>query len=149
MRTTFIVGFPGETDAQFDELLDFVREFKFERAGVFTYSVEEGTPAVKLDGHLPESVKEERRHRLMEAQQDVAFAAAQAQVGRRLTVVVDRVEEQDDDPVLVCRSTMDAPEIDAEVFVAGSAAKPGEFLSVSVVEADGYDLIAEPAGAPW
>jgi ribosomal protein S12 methylthiotransferase len=149
IRTTFIVGFPGETEKQFEELLEFVREFRFERAGVFTYSTEEGTPAVKLDGHLPEEVKEERRHRLMEAQQEVAFAAAASQIGRQITVIVDRKESSDDGPGLVCRSTMDAPEIDAEVFVAGEAAEPGRFLPVTILDAVGYDLVAEAAGEPW
>ena len=149
MRTTFIVGFPGETDEQFEELVDFVRDFRFDRAGVFTYSIEEGTPAVKLDGHLPEDVKEARRNSLMEVQQEVAFAAAENQVDRRLTVIVDREARDDEGPFLVCRSTMDAPEIDAEVVVAGRPAKVGQFLPVTVVAADGYDLVAEPAGDPW
>jgi len=149
MRTTFIVGFPGETDEQFEELVDFVRDFRFDRAGVFTYSIEEGTPAVKLNGHLPEDVKETRRNRLMEVQQEVAFAAAEKHVERRLNVIVDREARDDEGPFLVCRSTMDAPEIDAEVVVAGRPANVGQFLPVTVVAADGYDLVAEPAGDPW
>src|SRR5437764_22031 len=80
LRTTFIVGFPGETDAEFEELCDFVRDAKFERAGVFPYSLEPGTPASRLPGHLPEEVKAERRDRLMAAQQEVAFAWAASQV---------------------------------------------------------------------
>src|SRR5471030_1304377 len=84
MRTTFIVGFPGETDAEFEELVGFVRDAKFERCGVFTYSYEPGTPAVKLDGHLPEEVKQERRARLMEVQQPIALAWSASQVGKTL-----------------------------------------------------------------
>src|SRR5262249_58400802 len=79
LRTTFIVGFPGETDAEFEELCDFVRDTRFERAGVFPYSLEPGTPASRLPDHLPEELKAERRDRLMAVQQEVAFAWAQAQ----------------------------------------------------------------------
>src|SRR5207248_787853 len=82
MRTTFIVGFPGETDAEFEELVEFAQTARFERAGVFPYSLEPGTPAVKLDGHLPEEVKQERRSRLMEAQQDVHLQWNEAQIGK-------------------------------------------------------------------
>src|SRR4029079_4767271 len=89
LRTTLIAGFPGETDAQFQELCDFVTAPRFERAGVFTYSFEPGTPATKLPDHLPEAVKEERRNRLMEAQQKVAFAWSHSQVGKTLDVLVD------------------------------------------------------------
>ena len=82
MRTTFIVGFPGETEAEFEELCDFVQDQRFERAGVFPYSFEPGTPAVKLDGHLPEEVKQERRDRLMEVQQEIALDWSSGQVGK-------------------------------------------------------------------
>jgi ribosomal protein S12 methylthiotransferase len=89
MRTTFIVGFPGETDEQFDELLDFVGQAQFERMGVFTYSYEPDTPSARLPDHLPESLKEERRERLMAAQQRVAFDWNETQVGRTLDVLID------------------------------------------------------------
>lgn len=145
MRTTFIVGFPGETDAEFDELADFVREQKFERAGVFTYSVEEGTPAVKLDGHLPEEVKQERRDRLMQVQQEVAFERSAAMVGKEIDVIVDSVDRKG----MVCRGQADAPEIDAEVFVRTRKGQPGQFLRVRITEAVDYDLVAEPVGEPW
>src|SRR5260370_30649882 len=87
LRTTFIVGFPGETDAEFEELREFVRATRFERAGVFPYSLEPGTPAARLPEHLPEDVKMERRDRLMEAQQGVAFAWAREQVGKQIDVI--------------------------------------------------------------
>ena len=95
MRTTFITGFPGETDHQFDELVDFVTEQAFERAGVFTYSLEPDTPAARLDGHLPETVKEQRRERLMQAQQQVAFQWCQAQQGKQLDVLIDQPLENE------------------------------------------------------
>src|SRR5207253_8200056 len=89
LRTTFIVGFPGETEAEFEELLAFVRAQRFERAGVFPYSLEPGTPAARLPEQLPEEVKIERRNRLMEAQQAIAFAWGEQQVGRELEVLID------------------------------------------------------------
>ena len=90
LRTTFIIGFPGETDAQFEELVDFVQQQKFERLGVFTYSFEPDTPAARLPDHLPEEVKNARRDRLMEVQQEIAFAWNESQIGRRLDVLIDR-----------------------------------------------------------
>src|SRR5215831_579907 len=89
LRTTFIVGFPGETEAAFEELLAFVQATRFERVGVFPYSFEPGTPATRLDGHLPEEVKLERRNRLLEAQQQVAFGWSRRQIGRELEVLID------------------------------------------------------------
>src|SRR5437764_116903 len=111
LRTTFIVGFPGETEAEFEELVDFVRQARFERAGVFPYSYEPDTPATRLDGHLPEEVKAARRDRLMEVQQEVAFAWGRAQIGRELEVIVDGTDPEVPNHVLA-RSYADAPEID-------------------------------------
>src|SRR5713226_9778273 len=116
MRTTFIVGFPGETEAEFTELVDFVREAKFERCGVFTYSFEPGTPAVKLDGHLDEAVKEERRARLMETQQPIALAWSAAQVGKTLEVIVDGPDPELPNHVQA-RGHFDTPDIDCMVRV--------------------------------
>src|SRR5262245_2492806 len=95
LRTTFIVGFPGETETEFEELLDFVRQTKFERAGVFPYSFEPDTPATRLDGHLPEEVKAERRDRLMAVQQEVAFEWARGQVGKEIAVIVDAADREE------------------------------------------------------
>ncbi|MGL5093996.1 MAG: 30S ribosomal protein S12 methylthiotransferase RimO, partial [Planctomycetia bacterium] len=149
MRTTFIVGFPGETEEQFQELCDFVAEQKFERCGVFTYSPEEGTPAMKLDGHLPEEVKEERRGRLMAIQQQVAFDHAAAAVGTEKVVVIDGVHP-DDDQFFSARTTADCPDIDTQVLVARRAGlKPGRFVKVKITEADDYDLVGEPIGRSW
>src|SRR5208282_4507129 len=89
LRTTFIVGFPGETEQEFEELLEFVQTARFERVGVFPYSFEPGTPATRLDGHLPEDVKQARRDRLMEIQQVNASRWCQEQVGKRMEVIVD------------------------------------------------------------
>lgn len=139
LRTTFIVGFPGETDAQFEELQEFVAETRFERMGVFTYSLEPDTPAVKLDGHLPEEVKNARRDELMALQQEIAFEFADSLVGYELDVLIDGPAE--DEGLWIGRSYADAPEIDAEIFVAGSGFAPGDFVPVEITGRDGYDLV--------
>ncbi len=141
MRTTFITGFPGETDAQFDELREFVQETRFERMGVFTYSVEPGTPAIKLDGHLPEDVKEARRDELMAIQQEIAFEFSESLVGYELDVLIDGEGNEPDS--WAGRTFADAPEIDGVVAVLGEGLSPGEFVAAEIVAADGYDLIAE------
>jgi ribosomal protein S12 methylthiotransferase len=141
LRTTFIVGFPGETDAEFEELVAFAREAKFERVGVFPYSFEPGTPATRLDGHLPEDVKMERRNRLMEVQQEVAFAWTQQQVGRELPVMIDGPDPEVPNHALA-RGHADAPDIDAVVRVKGKNLHPGDVVRVKVTAADGYDLVA-------
>lgn len=138
MRTTFIAGFPGETDAQFEELRDFVAETRFERMGVFTYSLEPGTPAVKLDGHLPEEVKEQRRDELMALQQQIAFEHAESLIGFELDVLID---EQVEEGVWVGRTFADAPEIDSSVFVSGGDLQPGDMIPVEIVDRQDYDLI--------
>jgi ribosomal protein S12 methylthiotransferase len=106
LRTTFITGFPGETDAQFEEMVDFARQWRFERVGVFTYSLEPDTPAAKLDGHLPEEVKAARRDQLMEVQQGIAHDHARKQVGRMVDCIVDGPSGERDD-VWLARSTGD------------------------------------------
>jgi ribosomal protein S12 methylthiotransferase len=141
LRTTFIVGFPGETESEFDELLDFVREAAFERAGVFAYSHEPDTPAARLDGHLPEAVKEERRGRLMEAQQEVAFRWSERQVGSELDVLIDGPDPEMPNYALG-RSYADSPDIDGTVRVKGKGLHAGEIVRVRVTGSDGYDLMA-------
>jgi ribosomal protein S12 methylthiotransferase len=141
LRTTFIVGFPGETEAEFDELHDFVRTARFERAGVFPYSLEPGTPAARLADHLPEEVKAERRDRLMEAQQEVAFAWAQAQVGKEIEAIVDSPDPEVPGHVLA-RGYADAPDIDCQVRLKGKNLQPGDLVRARVTGADGYDLMA-------
>jgi ribosomal protein S12 methylthiotransferase len=138
LRTTFITGFPGETEEQFAELREFVKETRFERMGVFTYSLEPGTPAEKLDGHLPEEVKAERRDRLMLLQQQLAFEFADSLVGFELDVLID---EQVDDGNWVGRIYADAPEIDASVYVSGENLTVGEFVPVHIHARADYDLL--------
>lgn len=148
LRTTFITGFPGETEAQFEELVDFVKEARFERLGVFTYSLEPDTPAAKLPGHLPEDVKEERRARLMRVQQDLAFEWCKRQVGSALEVIVDKPIDAEKN-VWLGRSFADAPDVDALVYVTGTSRQPlreGCLVPVEIVGHRDYDLIGAAVG---
>jgi len=149
LRTTFITGFPGETEPQFAELVDFVRTWRFERLGVFTYSLESDTPAARLDGHLPDEVKARRRDELMQVQQRIAHDHARRQVGRTLDVILDRRSDERPD-VWLGRTPGDAPDIDCVVWVTapGSESGPtltGTILPVEIVAATGYDLAGVPA----
>jgi len=139
LRTTFIVGYPGETEADFQVLLDFLDEVRFDHVGVFTYSREPGTPAAELSGQLSEVVKQERRDRAMARQQVISLARNQEQIGRVYRVLVEGVG----DGVSLCRSYRDAPEVDGFVIVEDSL-PVGEFVQVRVTGAMEYDLIAEP-----
>jgi ribosomal protein S12 methylthiotransferase len=136
LRTTFITGFPGETDAQFAELAGFVREARFERMGVFTYSLEPDTPAEKLDGHLPDDVKEGRRDELMAIQQQLAFEFTESLVGYELDVLID---EPLADGMWLGRTYADAPEIDATVYVQGDGLEPGQLVPVELTGRREYD----------
>jgi ribosomal protein S12 methylthiotransferase len=146
MRTTFIVGFPGETEEQFQELDDFVRAQKFERMGVFVYSYEADTPSARLVGHLPDEIKQERRARLMASQQDVAFAYNRGRIGRRHDVLIDNVLIDDAVPgesrTWIGRTYADAPDIDGVVYVTGRKLRPGQIVPCEIVASKGYDLIA-------
>jgi len=148
LRTTFITGFPGETREQFGELVDFVRQWRFERAGVFTYSLEPDTPAARLDGHMDEAEKTARRDELMRTQQAIAHEHSRRQVGRVLDVIIDRQSDERED-VWVGRTEADAPDIDCVVYVTAagsSAAKPltGKIIPVEIVASSGYDLAGVP-----
>ncbi len=146
MRTTFIVGFPGETEAEFEELAAYVKDAKFERCGVFPYSLEPGTPAVKLDGHLPEEVKLQRRDAIMQTQQEFALGWSAAQVGRTIEVIVDGPDPEMPNH-LHARGHADSPDIDCIVRVKGKGLRPGDLATVKVTAADGYDLVGRVIGA--
>lgn len=150
LRTTFITGFPGETESQFQTLLEFVRAQKFERAGVFTYSFEADTPSAKLDGQVDEATKERRRAELMAAQQQVAFAHSRSRIGRQIDVLLDS-PHPDQPGVWYGRSPADAPDIDGVVYVSETEhrLKPGKFVRCEVVDASGYDLVAAAVSKPW
>jgi ribosomal protein S12 methylthiotransferase len=138
LRTTFVVGFPGETDQQFEELRDFVAETEFQRMGVFTYSLEPDTPAVKLDGHLPQDVMNARRDELMALQQGIAFDFADSMVGYELDAMID---QQIDDNTWLGRCYTDAPEIDANVIISGSGIKVGDKVPVILEGRQDYDWV--------
>ncbi len=133
IRTTFIVGFPGETEEDFEELLEFIREFRFERAGVFQYSKEEGTRAHKMDGHLHHATRKSRWSRAMAELQRIAGETNQAQVGKAVRVLVEQPG--------VARTQWDAPEIDGSVMV-DEAIPVGEFADITIGDWRGYDLVA-------
>ncbi len=149
LRTTFITGFPGETDEDFAELVEFVERHKFERMGVFTYSLEPDTPAASLPDHLPAEVMEARRERLMEVQQAMTFAALERQVGRTLDVILDQPVPGERN-VWIGRSGADAPDVDGLVFVTGDRHKlrAGDIVPCEIVATQEYDLVAVAAGKP-
>ncbi|MBV1789925.1 30S ribosomal protein S12 methylthiotransferase RimO [Marinobacterium sp. D7] len=141
LRSTFIVGFPGETEADFQTLLDFLEEAQLDRVGCFQYSPVEGATANELPDPVEEAVKQERWERFMEVQQRISAAKLQQKVGKTIEVIVDEVVEEG----AVCRSQADAPEIDGQVFLDHQThLKPGERLLVEIEEADEYDMWAHP-----
>jgi ribosomal protein S12 methylthiotransferase len=147
MRTTFITGFPGETDAEFEELVEFVAEQRFERLGVFTYSFEPDTPAARLPDQLPEEIKEQRRNRLMAVQQNNAFAWNDAQIGRQFDVLIDAAVPGEKN-AWVGRSYADAPDVDGVVYVTGERLSAGAIVPCEVVARSDYDLAAVAIGEP-
>jgi ribosomal protein S12 methylthiotransferase len=143
LRTTMIAGFPGETDEQFDQLEEFVDSMHFERLGVFTYSIESDTPAARLDEHLPERIKKERRKRLMAVQQKNAFEWCAKQQGKRLNVLLDKPVDGASNS-WIGRSYADAPDVDACVFVTPSEdlqLRAGDMVECEIVSSKEYDLI--------
>ena len=142
LRTTFICGFPGETEEDHEELMEFVDEMEFERIGVFTYSAEEDTPAYSYPDQIPEEVKEERRADVMELQQEIAFEHCENMVGKVLDVMIEG--KVADEPAYVGRTYMDAPNVDGLIFVnADEMLMSGDFVRVKVTGANEYDLIGE------
>ncbi len=140
IRTSFIVGYPGETEARFEELLEFVEKVQFDHVGVFVYSREPGTRAADLPDKVPPAVARERWDRLMAAAERLAHAAAARRVGETLTVLVDGADERGR---IVARHAGQAPEVDSVVLLPAGAAAVGEFASARVTGAEGYDLVAQ------
>ncbi len=142
LRTTLITGFPGETEEDFEELMDFVDEMEFERLGVFAYSQEEDTPAATMEQQIPEEIKQDRRDQVMELQQEIAFEKSQSMVGRVLDVMIEG--KVADENAYVGRTYMDAPGVDGYIFVqTGVELMSGDFVKVNVTGAVEYDLIGE------
>ena len=140
VRTTFITGLPGETDKDFEELRDFVKESRFERVGVFVYSKEEGTLAASMPGHVPEKTKKARLDLLMKDQQVISTSIQQSFVGRVLKVLIEE-KEKDSSNTYIGRSEYDAPDVDGVVYVRSDAPlKPGDFVQVMITDAYEYDL---------
>ena len=139
IRTTLITGFPGEEQEDFEELVDFVENQKFERLGVFTYSKEEGTPAAKMKNQIRETTKQRRKEILMTKQMEIALSSNEQKIGRALEVLVEEIEE---DGSYIGRSRYDAPEIDNSVlFTSDFSLKPGDIVPVKVTDAFDYDLV--------
>ena len=141
IRTTLMVGFPGENEKEFDELMEFVRDQKFERMGAFAYCEEEDTFAAKhLDDSIPQEVKQQRLDKLMELQQEIALEHNRSKIGQTLTAIIDR-EEPD---YYVGRTEFDSPEVDPELFIEKSVIlKPGEFYKVEITDALPYELFGK------
>jgi ribosomal protein S12 methylthiotransferase len=135
LRTTFIVGFPGETDEEFEYLLDFIRRTRFERLGIFTYSQEEGSRAAKMEDQVPDKTKAARYRKAMKLQQKIAAEISAAQVGRRVRALVDQP--------LVARGHADAPDIDGRILLS-KPAPVGEFIEVDITGTQIYDLLGTP-----
>lgn len=140
-RSTFIVGFPGETEEQFNELIDFIKEMRFERAGVFAYSAEEGTPAYELEDDVPEEVKKARVDKFMDVQQDISLEINSKRLGRTEKVLIDRTEGG----YYVGRTQYDSPEVDDEVLISmkDNKIEIGSFVNVKITQADYFDCYGE------
>ena len=143
IRSTFITGFPGETEEDFDQLIQFLEDARLDRVGAFAYSPVDGARANEIPGLPPEDVREDRRRWLMQVQEDISADKLAARIDSVIEVLVDEVDEEG----TIARSQADAPEIDGVVYLDGFfAAEPGDFLKVRVVDADHHDLYAEPVG---
>jgi ribosomal protein S12 methylthiotransferase len=143
LRTTFIVGFPGETEAEFAELLEFVERTRFERLGVFVYSLEPDTPAAKLPDQIAEEIKQERRERAMAAQQPIAESFNRSLVDRTLDVLIDSPAPGGPGHWLG-RTYADAPDVDGMALLQGAGLQPGDLVACQITSAQGYDLVACP-----
>ena len=143
LRTTMLVGFPGETEEEFQDLCDFVEEMEFDRLGVFQYSHEEDTIAHGLEDDVPAEIKEERAGRIMEIQQEISFRKNQEKIGKAFKVLFDRKEGE----FFIGRTEGDSPEVDNEVLVpaANNYVRVGDFAQVKITDAMDYDLIGEIA----
>jgi ribosomal protein S12 methylthiotransferase len=144
LRTTVIVGFPGETEEEFQEMLDLLSEIRFDRVGAFPYSLEEGTVAAELPGHHSEAEKRDRLETLMEQQREISFEKNETQIGRREVLLVDRKVSDDPEHVAEGRTRGQALEVDGLTRVLpGGELRPGDFLEVEIVDALDFDLIAQ------
>jgi ribosomal protein S12 methylthiotransferase len=149
LRTTVIVGFPGETEEEFEEMLDLLREIRFERVGAFAYSIEEGTPAATMDGHIDEDEKRARLERVMDLQREIASEKNEELIGRRELLLVDRI--LDDDPDFAAEGRVRSQAVDVDGITrllpsVGGEFVPGTFVEVEIVDSEEYDLMAKVIG---
>lgn len=143
LRTTFIVGFPGETEEQFQELLDFVKKERFQCAGVFTYSQEDGTEAGAMPNQIPEEVKQDRYHALMSLQAEISEEIQQEREGRTLEVLIEGKDEEDPN-LAVGRSYAEAPDIDGKIYVEEAGGlKAGDFVKVRISQGFTYEAVGQ------
>ncbi|MCM8765411.1 MAG: radical SAM protein, partial [Candidatus Omnitrophica bacterium] len=142
LRTTFIVGFPGETDDDFQELIDFVKEIRFEHLGAFIYSREENTPAYNFSRQVPEKIKKERFNHLLEVQKEISLELLKGHIGEEMEVLID---EEISPHTCLGRTEYDAPEVDGGVIIKGEDLKPGDLIRAKIVDTWEYDLLAEKA----
>ena len=147
LRTTFITGFPGETEEHFKHMLNFLCEVQFNHVGIFTYSDEEGTTAFDYPNRVPEEVKEERKNILMECQKEIAFRKNQEKVGEIESILVEGFNVQEN-YIMTGRLASQAPDIDGQVILEKCEAEPGEIIPMRITAVAGYDLIAEPLSQP-
>ena len=142
LRTTLITGFPGETEEDFENMMNFVDTMEFERLGVFPYSPEEGTKAALMEGQIPEEIKESRRDEIMELQQEISAENASKKVGQILPVLIEGYLYEDD--IYIGRTYMDAPKVDGSVFVkAQEEMISGDIVPVRITGANEYDLMGD------
>lgn len=139
LRSTFIVGFPGETEAEFEDLLAFLQEAQLDRVGCFTYSPVAGATANQLSDHIPEAIKQERRARFMQQQEEISRQRLAAKVGHTMTVMIDELTGSQ----VIARSSADAPDIDGVVYVENAEhLQPGELIDVQITGSNAHDLFA-------
>ncbi|MDL2314370.1 radical SAM protein, partial [Desulfovibrio sp. OttesenSCG-928-C14] len=141
LRTSLITGFPGESEEQFETLLDFVREARFQNLGVFAYQAEDGTAAAAMPGQLPEAIKEERRGRIMEAQAEISREILEGCLGSELEILVD-APHPEWPGLFVGRAWFQAPEVDGVTYLSGENIRPGDLLKAEITESYDYDLAA-------
>ena len=147
IRTQFIVGFPGETDEQFEELLDFVKEYSFDRVGCFQYSIEEGTKAGTMAHQVDEEVKQQRYDRLMQVQQKISGQRSKAMIGQVIPVLIEGYSEETD-LLLKGRTSQQAPEIDGIIYINEGVAEIGQIVPVKITDSHDYDLVGEMVSGP-
>ena len=146
LRTTCIVGFPGETEEQFEELIDGIKEIKFDRLGAFTYSREEDTKSYNFKGQIDENIKEERLKRLFDVQKKISLQKNKERLSKEYEVIVEDISE--DEEYFVCRSMLEAPDVDGRIFIkidekSASKVIVGEYAKVKIIDYNDYDLFAE------